>query len=165
MYIRLGEPEHEIISMMSRLTSRWGLGDAVGKVLATLILHGGYLSQEEIIKMTGYSSGLVCGSLKTLEKIGLVIYRKEGRKKMHKAVGSLLDVLEYYFREIVEKQLSYTINFLKENMSNFNEKISENVDELLEEYEKARSLLNFNIEYLKKCRNLSPKDFAEKLMK
>ena len=155
--------EEEFISMMSKLTSRLGLGEAVGKIFTSLLLHGGYLTQDELTQLTGYSTGLISSSLSFLETIGLVTHRKKGRKKLYKAVRSFLDVLEHFLQEIIERQLSPTINYLKENISSFSEERRRNIEKLLLEYEKAKLLLELNIKCLKKWKVLPLKDFAEKL--
>lgn len=149
-----GIAEQEFILMMSKLTSKWGLGEAVGRIFASLLLHGGYLTQEELRKLTGYSTGLISSSLALLESMGLVTYRKRGRRKMYKAAGSLLDVVEHFLREIIERQLSPTISYLKENLSNFREEGRKNIEKLLREYEKTKLLLELNIDYLKKWKKI-----------
>ncbi len=157
------EAELEFISRMAKLSARWGLGEAVGKVLAVLLLSNKPLSQGEIGKLTGYSVGQISSSLKLLESLGLVISRKEGRRKLYRAVGSLLDVLENFLETTLKNQLSPTIRFIRNNLPRFNERTRENVEKLLQEYEKARILLEMNMEYLKKWKNLSPENFAKRI--
>ena len=157
------EAELEFISRMAKLSARWGLGEAVGKVLAVLLLSNKPLSQGEIGKLTGYSVGQISSSLKLLESLGLVISRKEGRRKLYRAVGSLLDVLENFLETTLKNQLSPTIRFIRNNLPRFNGRTRENVEKLLQEYEKARILLEMNMEYLKKWKNLSPENFAKRI--
>ncbi|RLE59576.1 MAG: hypothetical protein DRJ35_05440 [Thermoprotei archaeon] len=162
MHVEL-EAELEFISRMAKLSARWGLGEAVGKVLAVLLLSNKPLSQGEIGKLTGYSVGQISSSLKLLESLGLVISRKEGRRKLYRAVGSLLDVLENFLETTLKNQLSPTIRFIRNNLPRFNGRTRENVEKLLQEYEKARILLEMNMEYLKKWKNLSPENFAKRI--
>jgi len=157
------EAELEFISRMAKLSARWGLGEAVGKVLAVLLLSNKPLSQGEIGKLTGYSVGQISSSLKLLESLGLVISRKEGRRKLYRAVGSLLDVLENFLETTLKNQLSPTIRFIRNNLPRFKGRTRENVEKLLQEYEKARILLEMNMEYLKKWKNLSPENFAKRI--
>ena len=92
-----------------------------------------------------------------------VIYSKEGRRKLYKAAGSLLDVLENFLERTLKHQLSPTVKFIKENLPRFNERTRKNAETLLQEYEKARILLKINVEYLKKWKDLSPENFAKKM--
>ena len=163
MHVELGTAELEFIFRMAKLSARWGLGEAVGKVLAVLLLSNKPLSQGEISKLTGYSVGQISSNLSLLESLGLVIYSKEGRRKLYKAAGSLLDVLENFLERTLKNQLSPTVKFVKENLPRFNERTRENAEKLLQEYEKARILLEMNVEYLKKWKNLSPENFAKKM--
>jgi len=163
VHVELGTAELEFIFRMAKLSARWGLGEAVGKVLAVLLLSNKPLSQGEISKLTGYSVGQISSNLSLLESLGLVIYSKEGRRKLYKAAGSLLDVLENFLERTLKNQLSPTVKFVKENLPRFNERTRENAEKLLQEYEKARILLEMNVEYLKKWKNLSPENFAKKM--
>jgi len=163
VHVKLGATELEFIFRIARLSARWGLGEAVGKVLAVLLLSNKPLSQGEISKLTGYSVGQISSSLSLLESLGLVIYSKEGRRKLYKAAGSLLDVLENFLERTLKNQLSPTVKFIRENLPRFNERTRENAEKLLQEYEKARILLEMNVEYLKKWKNLSPENFAKKM--
>ncbi|RLE62998.1 MAG: hypothetical protein DRJ38_08610 [Thermoprotei archaeon] len=163
VHVELGAAELEFISRIAKLSARWGLGEAVGKVLAVLFLSNKPLSQGEISKLTGYSVGQISSSLSLLESLGLVIYSKEGRRKLYKAAGLLLDVLENFLERTLKNQLSPTVKFIRENLPRFNERTRENAEKLLQEYEKARILLEMNIEYLKKWKNLSPENFAKKM--
>ena len=163
MRVELGAAELEYISRIAKLSARWGLGEAVGKVLAVLLLSNKPLSQGEISKLTGYSVGQISSNLSLLESLGLVIYSKEGRRKLYKAAGSLLDVLENFLERTLKHQLSPTVKFIKENLPRFNERTKENAEKLLQEYEKARILLKINVEYLKKWKDLSPENFAKKM--
>ncbi|MCD6538287.1 hypothetical protein J7L18_06750 [Candidatus Bathyarchaeota archaeon] len=153
----------DFISMISKLISKLGLGEAVGKIFTSLLLHGGYLTQDELTRLTGYSTGLISSSLSFLEAIGLVTHKKKGRKKLYKAVRSILDVLERFFQEIVERQLSSTINYLRKNISCLSEEHRKNMEKLLLECEKARLLLELNIKCLRQMKALPLKDFAEKI--
>jgi len=153
----------DFISMISKLTSKLGLGEAVGKIFTSLLLYGGYLTQDELTRLTGYSTGLISSSLSFLETIGLVTHKKKGRKKLYKAVRSILDVLERFFQEIVERQLSSTINYLRKNISCFSEERRKNMEKLLLECEKARLLLELDIKCLRQMKTLPLKDFAEKI--
>jgi len=163
VHVELGTAELEFIFRIAKLSARWGLGEAVGKVLAVLLLSNKPLSQGEISKLTGYSVGQISSNLSLLESLGLVIYSKEGRRKLYKAAGSLLDVLENFLERTLKNQLSPTVKFVKENLPRFNERTRENAEKLLQEYEKARILLEMNVEYLKKWKNLSPENFAKKM--
>ena len=163
VHVELGAAELEFISRIAKLSARWGLGEAVGKVLAVLLLSNKPLSQGEISKLTGYSVGQISSNLSLLESLGLVIYNKEGRRKLYKAAGSLLDVLENFLERTLKHQLSPTVKFIKENLPRFNERTRKNAETLLQEYEKARILLKINVEYLKKWKDLSPENFAKKM--
>jgi len=121
----------DFISMISKLTSKLGLGEAVGKIFTSLLLHGGYLTQDELTRLTGYSTGLISSSLS--------------------------------FQEIVERQLSSTINYLRKNISCLSEEHRKNMEKLLQECEKARLLLELNIKCLRQIKTLPLKDFAEKI--
>ncbi len=153
----------DFISIISKLISKLGLGETVGKIFTSLLLHGGYLTQDELTQLTGYSTGLISSSLSFLEAIGLVTHRKKGRKKLYKAVRSILDVLERFFQEIVERQLSSTINYLRKNISCLSEERRKNMEKLLLECEKARLLLELNMKCLRQMKTLPLKDFAEKI--
>ncbi len=163
MHVEFGAAELEFITRMARLSARWGLGEAVGRILAVLLLSDRPLSQGDIGRLTGYSAGQISTSLSLLEDLGLVIYSKEGRKKLYRAVGSILDVLERFLEGVLKNQLSPTIGFIKENLPHFSEGTRRNVEKLLQEYEKAKILLEMNLEHLKKWKRLPPETFARKI--
>ena len=163
MHVELGAAEAEFIARIAKLSARWGLGEAVGKVLAVLLLSDKPLTQGEIGMLTGYSAGQISSSLNLLESLGLVMYSKEGRRKLYKAAGSILDVLENFLERTLKHQLHPTIKFIKENLPHFNEKTRQNIEKLLQEYEKAKILLETNVEHLKKWKKLPPESFAKKI--
>ncbi|RLE89302.1 MAG: hypothetical protein DRJ49_03445 [Thermoprotei archaeon] len=147
----LSRLELELAVRLSRLISKWGLGEAVGKILAVLLLAGCPLSQQEIAKLTGYSVGLISTSLTFLESLGLVMMvEKIGRKKMYLATGSLIDVFENFIKEIINRQLSPTINFIKNNIPATEDRTKDSVKLVLREYENLRNLLRNNLRKLKK---------------
>jgi len=162
MHVELGVAELEFISRMAKLSMKWGLSEAVSKVLAVLLLSNKSLSQGEISKLTGYSVSQISSSLSLLESLGLVTYSKEGRRKFYRATGSLLDVLENFLKRTLKNQLLPTIKFIREHLPRFNEITRENAKKLLQEYEKAKILLEMNVEYLRRWKNLSPENFAKK---
>ena len=163
MYVEFGDTELEFILRMAKLSVSWGLGEAVGRALAVLLLSNKPLSQKEISKLTGYSVSQISSSLSLLESLGLVIYSKEGKRKLYKVAGSLLDVLENFLERTLKNQLLPTVKFIRENLPRFNERTRENAEKLLQEYEKARILLEMNVVYLKKWKDLSPENFAKKI--
>jgi len=163
VHVELGAAELEFVSRIANLSARWGLGEAVGKVLAVLLLSDRPLSQGEISKLTGYSVSRISGSLSLLESLGLVTCSREGRRKFYKAAGSLLDVLENFLERTLRSHLSPTVEFIRENLSRFNERSRENAERLLQECEKARILLHMNVECLRKWKGLSPENFARKM--
>ena len=147
----LNKIELELVIRLSRLISKWGLKDAVGKILATLLLAGSPLSQQEIAKLTGYSTGLISTSLALLESLGLVMMvRKSGRKKLYSATGSITEVFENFIRELINKQLSPTINFIKDNMSSIDDRTKKSMRLILKEYEDLRDLLKNNLRKIEK---------------
>ena len=109
--------------------------------------------------------GVVSSSLTILERLGLVVYEKIKRRKMYRAVGSLLDVLEHFIDRVLRHQLMPTIKFIQENLPKFSEKTRVNIRKLLQEYQKARILLDLNIRFLRKWKKLPLKDFEKELSK
>ncbi len=156
--------ELEFASRLARLTAKWGLGESVGRIMAVLLLNRDPMTQDEISRMTGYSLGLISSTLALLESLGLVIVaRKRGRKRLYRASGSLLDLLERFLEELVERQLSPTIGFLRENLAKFDERTRVNAENLLQECEKARLLLKQSIEHLREWKRLPLRELAKKM--
>jgi len=154
-----GEAEREILNLLARLTFSVGLGEAVGKVLGTLILLGTPLSQGEISALTGYSPGIVSMSLSRLEKLGMVrVAKKVGKKKLYMVTSDLIGVIEVFLRETLDKQLLALSKYIQDHIDSLSNMTKSNVMMLLEEARKSRYALQLTLILFRKLSALSPRE-------
>jgi len=152
----LGEVEKEILNLLARLTFSIGLGEAVGMVLGTLILLKTPLSQRDISILTGYSPGIVSMSLSKLENLGIVrVVKKVGKKKLYIVTSNLLDIIEVFLRETLDKQLLTLSRYIQDHLSSLNDATRNNVIALLDEARKSRYALQLAVMLFRKLSSLS----------
>jgi len=155
----LGETEREILNLLAHLTFSIGLGEAVGRVLGTLILLKTPLSQSEISTLTGYSPGVVSMSLSKLERLGIVrVAKKVGKKKLYIVTSNLLDMIEVFLCETLDKQLMILSKYIQDHVSSLSDKTKNNVMALLDEARKSRYAVQLAVMLFRKLNTLSPKE-------
>jgi len=156
MKVSLSNVEKEFIDMASNLTSNLGIGEAAGRIWATLVLIGKPLSQHELKELTNYSLSVISINLSILERWGLIRrVGKIGKRKLYKAKATLTDILQYFLREISDTKLTPLIRFLDEHIDEFNSSTRKNAQKLLGEYNKARYIIMLYIELIRKIKLFS----------
>jgi len=156
MKVSLRNVEKEFIDLASSLTYSLGIGEAAGKIWATLVLIDKPLSQQELKELTNYSLSVISVNLSILEKWGLIRrVGKIGKRKLYKAKATLIDILQYFLREISDAKLTPLIKFLDEHIDEFNASTRKNALRLLSEYNKARYIIMLYLELIRKIKLFS----------
>ena len=125
-------------------------------VLGTLILLKTPLSQRDISILTGYSPGIVSMSLSKLENLGIVrVVKKVGKKKLYIVTSNLLDIIEVFLRETLDKQLLTLSRYIQDHISSLNDATRNNVIALLDEARKSRYALQLAVMLFRKLSSLS----------
>lgn len=155
----LGEIEREILNLLANLTFSIGLGEATGRVFGALFLLKTPLSQSDISLLTGYSPGIVSMSLSKLERLGIVrATKKVGKRKLYTVTSNLLDVIEVFLRETLDKQLMVLSKYIQDHVNSLSDMTKNNVIALLNEAKKSRYAVQLTIMLFKKLSTLSPRE-------
>ncbi len=162
MDISFGKPEKELLNLMSLFTSSIGLGEAAGRVLGALMLAGVPLSQKEISELTEYSPSIVSICLSKLENWGIVRrVGRAGKRKLYATTSTLLDIIEVFFSNIIDKQLSFLTEFIQDHIDSFNEDTKKNAMKILNETRKSRHVLRLTVMLIEKLKSLAPRELLK----
>ncbi len=135
--------ERDIVQHIGMLTKNLGIGELVGLLLGTLLLHKDEpVSLEYLTEVSRYSKSSVSMTMKTLSGLGLFDTVKiEGdRRRYYMIKGKFRDILLKYMLEIIEIEIRPMLNLLNEHIPEL-ERLSHHASTKREQ-EKARNLLD-----------------------
>jgi len=156
MTVSFNDVEKNFIERISMLTSNLGIGKAAGKIWGTLILAGIPLSQQEIKSLTDYSLSMISSNLSLLEKYGFVRkIGKSGKKILYKSNTDIIDLMEFYLKNIIGKELPSLAKYVSQHINDFSNQTRRNAEKILNECRKSRYILNFLIKIIDRFRDFT----------
>lgn len=151
----------EFMRRLGKATSRWGWGESVGCVWGALLVSGA-MTQDQLVKVSGFSVALVSSSLSWLEERGFVTSAgRRGRKRLYVAVLSFVDALESFLRRFIDIDITPAVEVLSKRIHEIKDvEQRSNAERILEEYQKGKVFIDTLLNLMKKHKDLR----LEKLM-
>ena len=130
-----------------------------------MLVSGHALTQEQPVKASGYSAGLVSSSLSRLEELGFVASGgRRGRKRLYVAAMSFVDALQSYLRRFVDVEITQAVDVLSSRVHEIKDtEQRSNTDRILEEYRKARVFIDTSLNLMKKHKHLHLEELKQVL--
>ncbi|MFH1424224.1 MAG: hypothetical protein ABIG20_00920 [archaeon] len=133
----LANLKKDVINIYSTIPEMMGINRALGVIWATLAFEGS-LTMAELSEKTGYSLSTLSPYLKTLDLIGRIEIRKEGKVTKYQALTSMREIMDKMMASI-QLKFSTCIAALKQAEAHLNTmKKTEDVKNTLEVVRKLR---------------------------
>ncbi|MBA7521053.1 hypothetical protein ES705_13154 [subsurface metagenome] len=106
----------EILESLAKIGEQWELGESVWRVWGCMLFKSCPVSQREIEKGTGYSSGLITINLEKLKMTNLIKEIKMGGEMRYSVNTSLTGAFGMFSKRFFEDNLKPVITLLSENL-------------------------------------------------
>jgi len=145
----------EFMRRLGKATSRWGWGESVGCVWGALLVSG-TMTQDQLVKVSGFSVALVSSSLSWLEERGFVTSAgKQGRKRLYVPLMSFVGALESFLRRFVDVDVTPAVEVLSGRIHEIKDAEQRlNAERIIEEYQKGRAFIDTLLSLMKKHKDL-----------
>jgi len=106
----------EVLDLLAKIGEQWELGESVWRVWGCMLFKSCPVSQREIEKGTGYSSGLIGINLQKLKMANLIKEINMGGEMRYSVNTSLTDAFGKFSKHFFEDNLKPVITLLSENL-------------------------------------------------
>lgn len=128
----------EILESLAKIGEQWELGESVWRVWGCMLFKSCPVSQREIEKGTGYSSGLISINLQKLKMANLINEISMGGEMRYSVNTSLTDAFGKFSKHFFEDNLRPVITLLSENLDKIEDaKVKNTFLELINECKKV----------------------------
>ncbi|MBC8521941.1 MAG: hypothetical protein H8D26_08155 [Methanomicrobia archaeon] len=127
----------EVLDSLAKIGEQWELGESVWRVWGCILFKSCPVSQREIEKGTGYSSGLIGINLQKLKMANLINEINMGGEMRYSVNTSLTDAFGKFSKHFFEDNLRPVVALLSKNLDKIEDaKVKNTFRELINECKK-----------------------------